>query len=553
MESKTEKMLAPLVLFAYKRADKIEQCMQSLLQNSEEIGRTDVYVFVDGPKGKDDQRQVEEVRKTVQNWSGQTLFKSWHVTCKEYNIGLANNVISGVTEVIRQYHKAIVVEDDLVVSPVFLRYMNEALDYYESDAKIWSIAGYTPNLKALRRYQHEIWLGYRASSWGWATWEDRWNTVDWSMADYQEFMHNEEKKKQFSRGGIDMLSMLDKQMNGYLDSWAIRWCYAQSMQDKYTVFPKVSYVTNDGYDGSGTHSGNKNLKAAEVLNLKMAKLENCEIDKRITKENYKLWEDTFWRKVNRNLGMRGIRKVLKLNKTSKVAILYICTGEYVYFWKKFYKSMKLHFLRDADVHYYVFTDADRIYGEENGDVHRVYQKQLGWPYDTLRRFDMFLSIEEQLQKYDYLFFFNSNLIIKKDVKGEEFLPTPREKLVFTIHPGQYASKVSEFTYERNPESRAYIPVGEGKVYVAGGLNGGETKAFLAMAKELQKRIAEDEEKGIVAIYHDESQINRYVYELKDYKLLHPGYLFPEDWKVPYPKMCLLLAKNKYININQIKN
>ena len=209
-------------------------------------------------------------------------------------------------------------------------------------------------------------------------------------------------------------------------------------------------------------------------------------------------------------------------------------------------------MRDADVHYFVFTDADHIYAEKRADVCKVFQRQLGWPYDTLRRFDMFLSIESNLKEYDYLYFFNSNLIIKKRITKEEFLPTPKEKLVFTKHPGFYAKTNAEFTYERNPESRAYIPKGEGKVYVAGGLNGGETKAFLDMAKELQKRIAEDEKKGIIAIYHDESQINRYVYELEEYKLLHPGYLYPEGWNIPFPMIGFLIAKGKYINVDKIK-
>lgn len=546
-------MLAPVVVFAYNRYEKTKKCLDSLCGNGELCKQTVLYVFVDGPKNDKDKEQVAKVRELVRTWEGQEYFQQYRVTCRERNVGLANNVISGVTDIISKHKRVIVLEDDLILSSRFLDYMNRALEYYEKEADIWSIAGYAPNLKALKNYKKDVWLGYRASSWGWATWEDRWNSVDWNISDYQEFLADESRKKQFLRGGADMLSMLQKQMDGYLDSWAIRWCYAQSKQDKLTVFPTVSYVLNDGQDGSGTHSGNKSVKGAKYLNEKDAKLECVEIDCKITREYYMLLADTFWRKVKRNLGMRGIRKVFHLNKDKKVAILYICTGEYVFFWKKFYQSMKKHFLHDAETHYYVFTDAEHIYDEESPYVHKVYQKQLGWLYDTLRRFDMFLSVEKELEKYDYLFFFNSNLIIKRTVRSTEFLPTPREKLVFTIHPGQYAAEVKDYTYERNPESTAYIPEGEGKVYVAGGLNGGETKAYLDMVRELQRRIDKDEKKGIIAIYHDESQINRYVYELTDYKLLHPGYLYPEDWKVPYPKICFLLAKNKYINVNHIKN
>lgn len=545
-------MLAPVVIFAYKRLNKTKKCLESLLTNGNEVAETNVFLFVDGPKNEKDKQAVNDVRNFVSTWEHQKCFKSFHITFRECNVGLANNVIAGVTEVINQYQKVIVLEDDLILSPMFLKYMNQALDYYEADDKIWSIAGYTPSLQSLKNYRHDVWLGYRASSWGWATWKDRWETVDWSMSDYEDFLRDKDKKRLFSRGGADMLGMLEMQMNGYLDSWAIRWCYAQSMQNKYTVFPKVSYIINDGHDGSGMHSGTKNMKGAKMLSDTLATFEPVEINSRITKEYYYLWADTLWRKIRRNFGMRGIKKVLRIDRAPRVGVLYICTGEYVLFWKKFYKSMKRHFLRGADVHYYVFTDSDKIYGEQNRDVHRIFQKQLGWPYDTLRRFDMFLSIEDQLNECDYLFFFNSNLVIKKKITKNEFLPTPKEKLVFTKHPGFYSKGNEEFTYERNPESTAYIPQGKGNVYVAGGLNGGEREAFLEMAKELRRRIAVDENNGIIAIYHDESQINRYVYELKDYKLLHPGFLYPEDWKIPFPVIGCLLAKSKYINVDRIK-
>ncbi len=235
-----------------------------------------------------------------------------------------------------------------------------------------------------------------------------------------------------------------------------------------------------------------------------------------------------------------------------VGILYICTGKYVVFWEQFYRSMEKKFLPGMKVDYYVFTDADRIYCEERENVHRVYQKLLGWPYDTLKRFDMFLGIEEQLQNYDYLYFFNSNCYICRIIGSEEFLPTQGEQLVFTQHPGMHDKTNTEFTYERDERSRAYIPMGEGKVYVAGGLNGGKRDAFLTMAHVLSKRIQDDEADGIIAIYHDESQINRYVYELSNYKLLHAGFCYPEGWKMPFEKRVLILDKSKFFNDRKLK-
>ncbi len=244
------------------------------------------------------------------------------------------------------------------------------------------------------------------------------------------------------------------------------------------------------------------------------------------------------------------KRVVSCDK--RVGILYICTGKYVVFWEQFFRSMENNFLPGVAVDYYVFTDAEHIYCEERTNVHKIYQQRLGWPYDTLKRFDMFLGVEAQLKDCDYLYFFNANCFINKRIQWEDFIPTHQERFVFTIHPGMYGKVNTEYTYERRRESTAYIPEGEGKVYVAGGLNGGETSAFLAMAHELSKRIRKDEESGIIAIYHDESQINRYVYEQSDYKLLDAGFCYPEGWKIPFRKKIIILDKSKYFDDRKIK-
>ena len=308
-----EKKLAPVAVFAYNRLDKIQNCIRSL-ERCRLAEESELHVFADGFKGEKDRETVEEVHKWLEEYSkGNSGFKTVIPHIKDKNAGLANSIIGGVTEVIAGTGRIIVVEDDLEVSPFFLEYMNEGLSFYENNPKIWAMASYGYDLKALKKYDHDIYYGYRASSWGWASWKDRWDTVDWEVSDYQQLMEDKKAQKKFCRGGRDLLTYLTMQMNGQSDSWAIRWNYAASKQDMLTVYPRLGLVSNHGFDGSGTHSGKSGYK--EVLNQGKngydIRFENLQLDKRITREFYLLHTDTFWKKVKRNASLKGVIKILK--------------------------------------------------------------------------------------------------------------------------------------------------------------------------------------------------------------------------------------------------
>jgi hypothetical protein len=167
-------------------------------------------------------------------------------------------VIDGVTNIINEYGKVIVLEDDLITSKIFLRYINRALNFYEDNKDIWSISGYNLPINIPKGYDHDVYLSYRAHSWGWATWKDRWNEIDWKIKEFDQFLSNKQKQKLFNRAGNDMTRMLKKQINGQIDSWAIRWCYNQFKEDSYTIYPVKSKVKNIGMDGSGVHCGVSN-------------------------------------------------------------------------------------------------------------------------------------------------------------------------------------------------------------------------------------------------------------------------------------------------------
>lgn len=231
----------------------------------------------------------------------------------------------------------------------------------------------------------------------------------------------------------------------------------------------------------------------------------------------------------------------------RIAILYICTGSYVELWRDFFDSAERHFLLDCEKHYFVFTDSDKIYNGDNSRVHTMYQEPLPWPFPTLYRFRFFKKIEKELLKYDYVYFFNADCMFLKDISAEE-IGIGKKGIVVVQHPGFYNVLEDRFPYERNRQSSAFIPFGLGRVYVAGGLNGGSTNEYLHMVHTLDERITEDERKGVIAVWHDESQINRYLVDFCNYTLLSPAYLYPEGWEIPFEPKILLRDKRKFFDL-----
>ncbi len=222
----------------------------------------------------------------------------------------------------------------------------------------------------------------------------------------------------------------------------------------------------------------------------------------------------------------------------KVAILYICTGRYAQFFDGFYKSAEQYLLQGVEKHYFVFTDQEQLTKAEN--VELLIRPCRGFPEDSLFRFDRFLEIKDKLKDYDYTFFFNANMRFVAPV-GEELL---EERLTAVLHPGFFDKPVWRYPYERNKQSKAYIPAHEEDYhYYMGSLNGGKTADYLALAETCSLHIHEDWEKGIVACYHDESHLNRYLRE-HHCKALSPAYAYIEGKELPFEPKILLLDKTR---------
>ena len=277
--------LAPVVLFTYNRPDHTAKVLEAL-SNNHLAKESNLYIFCDGPKNEKTIETNKLVRQIIHEEKWKECFRSVTVVESEVNKGLANSIISGVTDVLNIWGKCIVLEDDLLTSKYFLTYMNHALNYYSEDHRIWSVTGFSFNLSTLKKYDHDVYLSYRANSHSWGTWKDRWDKVDWDVSDFDMLCRSPAKIARFNRGGNDLFRMLRHQMRGERDSWAIRFCYSQSKNDMYTVYPKYSFVKNIGFDGTGTHCQKGELidYSNFAEDLSSMKFESVNLDKRITAE-----------------------------------------------------------------------------------------------------------------------------------------------------------------------------------------------------------------------------------------------------------------------------
>ena len=251
----TNENLAPIIIFFYNRLDHSVQTIEALKQN-EMAKDSVVFIFCDGPKANASEEQIRKIREVQDFAESITGFKEVTVEKAEKNRGLANSVIYGVTKIIREYGKAIIVEDDIITHPYFLRFMNEALNFYANDARIFTIGAFTENIVIPVDYPHDVFLVPRVESWGWATWADRWLSADWDINHYPALTQGERNDRaRLCLGGDDLWIMLLNQQSGKVDSWAVRWQWNMCHQGKLCLRPRYTLVRNVGLDGTGVNCG----------------------------------------------------------------------------------------------------------------------------------------------------------------------------------------------------------------------------------------------------------------------------------------------------------
>jgi hypothetical protein len=246
--------LSPIILFAYNRPWHTEQTLSALICN--ELARDSViYFFIDGPKSDANREQIEK-QKQVTNIINKykSYFKESFVEVSPQNKGLANSVIYGITEVINKHEKVIVLEDDIVTSEGFLRYMNEGLDIYDKENKVAGVSGFSFIDSSVSTY-----FLRNGSCWGWGTWKRVWNETIWDIDFLLQQFKTKKIKKTFNlENSYSYYQLLLNQKRGLIDSWAIRFYASYFLKEQLFLYPSKTMALNIGVDdGTHYHTGKK--------------------------------------------------------------------------------------------------------------------------------------------------------------------------------------------------------------------------------------------------------------------------------------------------------
>jgi hypothetical protein len=239
---------APIAVFAYRRPDHLRRTLESLARCNG-FAESQVYVFADGAKGEADAADVAATRDVARTLLGDRA----EYRFSPENRGLSRSIVGGVEAVLERHGAVIVVEDDMEFGAGFLDYMNGALDRYAEEPRVWQVSGYMFDVAEFAGRDRALFLPL-TTSWGWGTWARAWRHFDAAATGWRALSGERELRRRFNFGGVfDYASMLEEQMRGVGDSWAIRWYWSLFRGDALAVFPPVSLVRNTGMDGSGTH------------------------------------------------------------------------------------------------------------------------------------------------------------------------------------------------------------------------------------------------------------------------------------------------------------
>lgn len=253
-------MLAPICLFTYNRLEETIKTVNALKENFL-ADKSDLIIFSDAAKNNQSTEVVQNVRNYLKTISG---FKSIEIIESIENKGLAESIIQGVTKVITEYGRVIVLEDDLVTSKNFLVYMNESLVFYESNNLIFSVSGYVPKILKENSDNNDAFIYGRAHSWGWSTWKDRWDVVDWKVLDWQKMSNDKDFRKKLSYYGTDLFKMLKDYFDRKNNSWYVRFTLSQQLYSRFTIYPFETKVMNIGFNSNATHCDTYNRSNFEL-------------------------------------------------------------------------------------------------------------------------------------------------------------------------------------------------------------------------------------------------------------------------------------------------
>ena len=253
----------PLLIFAYNRPDHLKRCLSAVI-SMKNLENFQIHLMLDGPKNESDRKKVLETRLVIEDFCKRQDSKA------EYSLenkGLSSSIIGGVSNLFENHERLVVLEDDLIPSRYFLEYMGEGLDKFAHDKRVASIHGYLPKLKSKPNAPY---FRRGADCWGWGTWRDRWESVEWNSNELINQLNFRKLNRKFNLDDSYCFScMLQRQARGEIDSWAIRWHASMFLQNRLTLYPDRSLIENVGFDGTGSHGGRNAFYATQLSESKV--------------------------------------------------------------------------------------------------------------------------------------------------------------------------------------------------------------------------------------------------------------------------------------------
>ncbi|MDH3465863.1 MAG: glycosyltransferase [Gammaproteobacteria bacterium] len=278
--------MAPVLIVTYDRLEHLDRTISSLRSNIY-AEQTDLFIASDFQRSDSEADKVTAVRSYLKTIDG---FKSVTVFAREKNFGLVENCNSAVQYILEKFDRIIIMNDDLVTALGFLKFINEGLDRYRDNVKVFSVTGYCPPIRIPSSYGYDAFFLGRMSAWGCAMTKESYESVcEITRNEFDDFIANKKLSRAFVKcGGQDLLTMLKRVAYDSLEAWDVQCMYTQFLKNQYTVYPSQSLVFNIGFDGTGMHCG-KTDKFDVTLSDKSSFTfpDDVIIDRRIVKANYK--------------------------------------------------------------------------------------------------------------------------------------------------------------------------------------------------------------------------------------------------------------------------
>lgn len=280
---------SPIIIFVYNRLHHLDRLFNSL-QRNDLFKKSKVLIFSDGAKNQIDEDKIDKVRELLKK---RLIPQNSEIIENDVNLGLSRNVIGGLNKTFQIYDRAIILEDDLELSPFFLNYMNDALNLYATSENVASISGYMYPIAA-KKFSDNYFFLKLIESWGWGTWKRAWENFEKDSLILKKKIDEKKLANEFNfESGISYYQMLKDNINGLNDSWAVRWYASTFLKNMNTLFPSRSFVKNIGIDNSGENCNYTTVYDSSV---------NFEYNKLVKKDNLELLSDklviqSFFRKI----------------------------------------------------------------------------------------------------------------------------------------------------------------------------------------------------------------------------------------------------------------